>query len=203
MGEAGGTSTEPQRRSPSRPERGRAGALPVAARVALGAAAALAIGAFATVRLFVWPPSSTPKSADAVVMLSGDHGERLPVAVDLLRSGVSRILVHAGATDTPEARELCQGNQSFEVVCLDLRPDNTRSEAQAVGELARDRGWRSVVVVTSTQHATRAGLAFRRCVDGRVDVVHARPDLSRREVLGLIGDEWLKVAYSVTLDRRC
>lgn len=180
-----------------------AGRLSAVARVALGAAAALAIGAFATARLFVWPPSTVPRSADAVVMLSGDHGERLPEALDLIRSGVSKVFVHAGARDTPEARELCEGNQAFEVVCLDLDPDSTRIEARAIGDLARARGWRSLVVVTSTQHATRAGLAFRRCVDGKVDVIHARPDLPRLTVLGMIGDEWLKVAYSVTVDRRC
>ena len=136
-------------------------------------------------------------------MLSGDHGERLPRALELLRSGVARTFVHAGEPDTPEARQVCGGNQPFEVVCLEVRPDSTRSEARAVGDLARARGWRSVVVVTSTQHATRAGLAFRRCVDGSVDVVHARPDLPPRTVVGLIRSEWLKVAYSLTVDRHC
>ncbi len=203
LGEAEDTSTEPQAQSPTRPEpKGPSGA-PRLARVALGAAAVLAIAGFATFRLFVWPPSSSPESADAVVLLSGDHGERLPRALELLRSGVSRTFVHAGERDTPEARELCEGNQPFEVVCLDVRPDSTRAEARAVGDLARARGWRSIAVVTSTQHATRAGLAFRRCVDGGVEVLHARPDLPRRTVAGLILDEWLKLAYSVTVDRSC
>jgi uncharacterized SAM-binding protein YcdF (DUF218 family) len=171
--------------------------------VALVVAAVLGIGVIATAWLFVWPPSRPPASADAVVMLSGDHGERLPVALALIRSGVSTTLVHAGGLDTPEARELCEGGQAFEVICLSIQGDNTRNEARAVGDLSRARGWRTLVVVTSTHHATRAGLTFRRCVDGTVHVVHARAPFDARLTVRVIADEWLKVAYSLTVDRGC
>ena len=203
MGKAGGTTIESQPQNPSHSHRDRASRYTRTVRLALGAASVVAIGAFATAWLFVWPPSASPKSADAVVVLSGDHGERLPLALDLLRSGVSKVFVHAGDRDSPEARALCQGGQPFEVVCLDLQPDSTRIEARAVGDLARERGWRTIVVVTSSQHATRAGLAFRRCVDGTVEVVHDRAKVPRRTLAVLIRSEWLKVAYSVMVNRDC
>jgi uncharacterized SAM-binding protein YcdF (DUF218 family) len=154
-------------------------------------------------RLFVFPPSDTPRSADAVVMLSGDHGERLPRALALMRAGVARTLVHDGEPDSAEARALCEKPQTFEVVCLHPEPDNTSAEAYALGRLALNRDWKTVVVVTSTQHVARAGLLFRRCVSADVRMVPARPAFSWRLTARLIGEEWVKLAYLVTVDRGC
>jgi uncharacterized SAM-binding protein YcdF (DUF218 family) len=154
--------------------RRRIGAASLVAVVALGALIA---------RGFVWPGSDVPRRADAVVVLSGDHGERLPVGLRLVRSGVAPVLVLDGGPDSEEATNLCKGGMPFEVVCLRPDPDGTRPEAQAAGRLAADRGWRSVVVVTSTHHGTRAGVLFRRCVKGSVHVVRARPPFGRATVV--------------------
>jgi uncharacterized SAM-binding protein YcdF (DUF218 family) len=156
-----------------------------------------------TARVFVWPPSDDVARADAVVVLSGDHGERLPRALELLRSGVTSTLVQVGEPDSPTARDLCLEHPAFEVVCLKPSPDSTRQEARAVGELARFRGWRTLIVVTSTQHVSRAGLLFRRCVDGRVATVHANPPFGRRLLADQIGREALKLGYALILDRGC
>lgn len=136
-------------------------------------------------------------------MLSGDHGERLRRALALMAEGVSTTLVHAGEPDTPEVRVMCQDGASFEVVCLQPDPDSTRDEARAVGDLARARGWQTLVVVTSTQHVTRAGLLFRRCVDGTVGTAHAPARLGRSVTLRLILDEWLALGYALTFGRGC
>jgi len=175
----------------------------VALRIILAAAIVATVGALATARLFVWPPSDAPTSADAVVVLSGDHGERLARALILLGAGVARTLVYDGAPDSTQARELCEKPQGFEVVCLRPDPDNTRAEAYAAGRLALNRDWKTVVVVTSTQHVTRAGLLFRRCVDATVDMVEAHPGFGVRLTARLIVSEWVKVAYSVTVERGC
>lgn len=166
----------------------------------------LVAGAFlalAGVRLFVWPPSSRPTSADAVIVLSGDHGERMPRALELVRSGVTSTLVEVGEPDSAEASRLCLGDQGFQVICLFPQPDNTRAEARVVGRTAAARGWRRVVLVTSTQHAFRAGVLFRRCVHGTVDVVPARPPFGAGLMAHLILKEGAKVVYVLTFARGC
>jgi uncharacterized SAM-binding protein YcdF (DUF218 family) len=73
------------------------------------------------------------------------------------------------------ANRLCTSRQRFKVVCPRPDPDTTRGEARMVAILAERRGWRSVVVVTSTYHARRARLLLRRCFDGQLQVVAAAP----------------------------
>lgn len=159
--------------------------------------------ALATAWLFVWPASDHVARADAVVVLSGDHGERLPRALALLGDGVTSTLVQVGEPDSTQARDLCQRHPSFEVVCLHPSPDSTREEARAVGRLARARGWSTLIVVTSTQHVSRAGLLFRRCVDGKVAAVHADAPFGLRILADQIGREWMKLLYALTLERGC
>lgn len=45
-------------------------------------------------------------------------------------------------------------------------------------DLARQHGWTSVGVVTSTYHVSRARIIFDRCLDGRLYVVAARHGIS-------------------------
>jgi uncharacterized SAM-binding protein YcdF (DUF218 family) len=120
--------------------------------------------------LFVWPPaeSKAPAHADVVVVLSGDK-RRLPPALELVRRGVAPVLAISTVGRTRHwrvARRLCAAGRygRVRVLCFDATPFSTQGEAQAVRRLARARGWRSVVVVTSTFHVTRARMLFRRCV---------------------------------------
>lgn len=154
-----------------------------------------------TAVLFVYPSSPTVRHADAVVVPSGDHGERLAEAMKLIESGVTRTLVFAGLPDS--GRQLCAGASHFEVLCLSPHPDNTRQEARAVGQLAKDRGWETIAVVTSTQHATRAGMLFRRCFSGTVKTIPARPGFDRKTTISAIRHEWLAVLHAVTVGRGC
>jgi uncharacterized SAM-binding protein YcdF (DUF218 family) len=163
----------------------------------------LVIGAAATARFFIWPLTDRPGRADAVVVLSGDHGERMAEARRLLAEGVAPTLVHAGEPDSPEVVRLCTNQQDFEVVCLHPAPDNTRAEARAVGRLVETRAWRSAVVVTSSQHVTRAGILFRRCLEAEVRVVEARPSLSFSGWWHSVWHEWIRVVYVLVVSRSC
>ena len=158
-----------------------------------------AVGLGATLKLLVWPPSGSPRRADAVIVLSGDHGERLARAVGLMDSGVAPTLVLAGEPDFQQVRDLCLGGQPFEVVCLRPEPDSTRAEARAAARLAAERRWQTVVVVTTTGHVARAGLLFRRCLDASVSMVAARRPLGWR---GLT-HEWLGLGHAVIVARSC
>jgi uncharacterized SAM-binding protein YcdF (DUF218 family) len=139
-------------------------------RLFLVAAALLAAWLVACLVLFVWPPaeSKPPRHADVVVVLSGDT-KRLPPALELVRKGVAPVLAISTVERTRhwrEARRLCTAGRygRARVVCFDAVPFSTQGEARTIARLARERGWRSVVVVTSTFHVTRADMLFRRCV---------------------------------------
>ena len=163
----------------------------------------LALALLMTARLFVFPPTDRVSQVDAVVVLSGDYGDRITGALDLMARRASPVLVHAGQPDGRIVRDLCGGSTRFEVVCLQPQPDSTRAEARAVAHLARDRGWDSIALVTSKPHATRAGMLFRRCVEGDVRIVATSPPYTTRMWLVGIENEWAKTLYFGLLERGC
>lgn len=157
--------------------------------------------------LFVWPSADTgaPKHADAVVVLSGDP-HRLPTAEALIRKHVAPVLALSSVARTPKWRagiRLCRAGryESARVVCFEASPYSTRGEAETVTRIARRRDWRSVVVVSSTYHLTRARILFRRCYRGRLSFVGAP------STWWLLPVEWAtetgKLVVQETVERSC
>ena len=129
--------------------------------------------------LFVWPPAETgvPVRASAVVVLSGAKN-RLTKAEQLIRGGVAPVLAISRVRRTPHwpaARRLCRAGRFIRarVICFEANPFSTRGEAETMSRIARAHGWRSLVIVSSTFHLTRAKLLFRRCYSGRLSLVGA------------------------------
>ena len=154
--------------------------------------------------LFALPSLDRPRHADAVIVLAGDRTPRLDRGLGLIRAGVSGTLVISDGRDPlwPAANRLCaQGGDGFRVVCVRPEPYSTRGEARGFGRLARENGWRSVVVVTSTFHVTRARMLFRRCFDGRVQGVGAHASL-HRSIFNYV-TEPAKLLVQVVLVRDC
>ena len=137
------------------------------------------------VRLFVFPASSTPAHADAVVVLAGGDGERLDTGLELVRDGVAPNLVVSTGPD-----ELCGTQHDFAVYCFLPDPDDTRGEAEAIGRIADREGWQHLVLVTSDYHATRARILVERCFPGTVDVSAAHSGKGPLPLLWAIGHEW-------------
>ena len=185
----------------------RVGRPPLVVRVLVAALAAIGIPAVtvgvATAGLFVWPRTDEPRKADAVVVLSGDYGERLRRGLELMARRLAPTLVLDGEPDFKAVADLCTARVAFEVVCLRPAPDRTRTEAAAAARLATERGWQRMIVVTSVSHVTRAGLLFRRCTDRVVDVVGVTPPRGPRTRRGAIMYEWLALTRSVLLERAC
>ncbi len=165
--------------------------------VAIGAALIL------SVRIITTPTLDKPSRADAIVVLSGDRGERLPRALSLLRQGVAPTLVIDGLPDLPEAKSLCASSTEFETVCLRPQPDTTRTEARAAGKLALERGWHRLVVVTDKIHVARTRLLFDRCVSGSIAVVSAPPYSGYEQSWQTVRHEWLGLLYARTVSRGC
>jgi uncharacterized SAM-binding protein YcdF (DUF218 family) len=100
-----------------------------------------------------------------------DNIERLLATYDLLRTGRAKFtVVSGGAVDasraeTVEARvlgkQLVDWGIAPERVIIEDQAKNTRENAVYIAKIARERGWRSVVVVTSAMHMPRALDCFR------------------------------------------
>jgi uncharacterized SAM-binding protein YcdF (DUF218 family) len=158
----------------------------------------------ATLRLVFFPVEDDVGKADAVVVLSGSKHERLDRGLELVREGVAPVLVISGGFDPrqPRANELCRdGGDGFSVTCFTPDPDSTRGEAREVADLAREEGWRRVLVVTSRFHVTRARRLFDRCTDVDVDAVGV--DYPWTSVPAAIAGEWVKLGLSETVNRGC
>jgi len=152
---------------------------------------------------FIWPIPDHPTHADAIVVLAGDHGERIALGLRMIGAGVAPTLVLAGKPDSKNIDRLCQARLAFEVVCLKPAHDSTRNEARATAELAAERGWRHLVVVTTTSHVTRARLLFDRCVEGDVQFVGATAPYNLRAKMSVVIHEWLGTADALIAQRGC
>jgi uncharacterized SAM-binding protein YcdF (DUF218 family) len=117
---------------------------------------------------------------------------------------VAPVLVISGGLDPRQARanELCRdGGVGFSVTCFTPDPDSTRGEARKVADLARERDWKRVLVVTSRFHVTRARMLFDRCTEVDVDAVGV--DYPLTSVPAAVAGEWVKLLLSETVSRGC
>jgi uncharacterized SAM-binding protein YcdF (DUF218 family) len=167
-----------------------------------GLIVAVVVVAFAgaTARLFVWPSTSTPRQADAIVVFGARNSERLPEAVRLADKGFAPVLV---IMTPPEDRSICGGRPTFEVICKEPNPFSTRGEAQAVGELAAKRDWDSLLLVTSSYHLTRARLLLERCFGGNVRGIATTPAGGIMRRAERISHEWGGLLDAEMVARSC
>jgi uncharacterized SAM-binding protein YcdF (DUF218 family) len=119
-------------------------------------------------------------TASAALPSYNDNVERLLVTFDLLRTGRARHAILTGGkafADDPviEARTLADQLIAWgiapERLLVEDRARNTRENAIFTERLAREKGLRSLVVVTSAFHMSRSLAAFRAL---KLDV-HALP----------------------------
>lgn len=131
-------------------------------------------------------PIAEAGPADAVVVLGGvigpkvepgyvvnwnESSERFDGGMALLRAGRARTLVFTGARLPWEKRLTLEGDDLRAIAIAQGVPEeqilvtkeisNTREEARAVAEMAKARGWKKVIVVTTAWHMPRSALLFR------------------------------------------
>lgn len=140
--------------------------LMLAAIVLVAAGAALALGFASFVSAVPKVERTDVDRADAIVALTGG-ADRLADAVALLDRGrAGRLLITGVNPDTSED-ELVRSvprYARFADCCVDLdrRAANTLGNAQETRRWVRDRGFRSVIVVTSGYHMPRALMELGR-----------------------------------------
>jgi uncharacterized SAM-binding protein YcdF (DUF218 family) len=165
------------------------------------------IGATLVLLTFVWfvnPPTEeieTVQPADAVVVFVGSS-ERLETAVELMEQGVAPSLVIPNGSDLDDAEDLCE-EAPFQVFCPVTVDINTRGEAQAIGRIAEEQGWSSLIAVTSVYHVHRATFLLGRCYEGPVEVVTPSQDLDTDDWVEKIGHEWAGTLAALVLPRSC
>lgn len=151
--------------------------------------------------------------ADAVVVLAG-ASDRLPRGLDLVADGVAPTLVLSVGIDEPRGwapvADHCPQTRTvddtgeerggaarppetvddFDVICVVAQTNNTIGEAASITAVAHERGWDSLVLVTSEYHLDRATRYFRTCFDGEILPVASDADLSwplvRHEMAGYV-----------------
>lgn len=153
--------------------------------------------------LLSYPDGQLPGKVDAVVVLAGSSS-RLPVALDLMERGVAPELLVSDDTPSDDHRRerfCAAAEHPFPVTCRRADPFSTRGEARMTAALARERGWESVVVVTSRFHLFRSRILFRRCTDARL-VMRGSPE-PWYLLLKQVPLEWVKLAIAETTRRGC
>jgi uncharacterized SAM-binding protein YcdF (DUF218 family) len=123
------------------------------------------------------------RNADGIVVLTGGSS-RVSDAMELLAGGYGKRLLISGVHPTNAASDISRSlpdNQSLLGCCVDLDRSavNTRSNAAETRRWARDRGFRSLIVVTSNYHMPRA----------IVELSHAMPDITLIP-FAVVGEKW-------------
>lgn len=161
-----------------------------------------------------WRPDAV---YDAAVVLSGEvdaaaarvtgrleltaAADRLVAGYDLLRTGRARAALLSGGASFPQPDERSEAELVAETLAgwgipserlvVDSSSRNTHENALAAARIARERGWRSIVLVTSAFHVPRALGCFRQAglspdvlpVDRRAGDGKGRSWLPRAEAL--------------------
>ena len=144
---------------------------------------------------------SLPKGADAVVALAGSDNT-LPAAQTLVGGGIApTLVVSAERNDRDPARSRVCRKKASDVICIYAGSYSSAGEAKAVTELAKQRSWDTVVVVTSDYETLRAERAFDRCGAFRV-ATYGVDEPWWRTAIG-IPLEWVKLGVSETVRRSC
>ena len=123
------------------------------------------------------------RSADGIVVLTGG-ASRVSDAMELLAGGYGKRLLISGVHPTNAASDISRSlpdNQSLLGCCVDLdrSATNTRSNAVEARRWARERGFKSLIVVTSNYHMPRA----------IAEMSHAMPDVALIP-FAVVGDKW-------------
>ncbi|QDW41169.1 YdcF family protein [Bradyrhizobium sp. KBS0727] len=177
-------SVQPDDRSPeppAAPPRGRLRAAVVATLAIVFVGSVVGFVAFlAQLRGVETQPA---RNADGIVVLTGGSS-RVSDAMELLAGGYGKRLLISGVHPTNAASDISRSlpdNQSLLGCCVDLDRSaiNTRSNAAETRRWARERGFKSLIVVTSNYHMPRA----------IVEMSHAMPDVTLIP-FAVVGDKW-------------
>jgi uncharacterized SAM-binding protein YcdF (DUF218 family) len=117
-----------------------------------------------------WVAEDTLERSDAIFVLSDDnfYADRATHAAQVYRQGLASVVVasgrrlrpYAGVAELIEHDLIERGVPKDKILRVAHDADNTREEAKALAQVAKQKKWRSVIVVTSNYHTRRARYIF-------------------------------------------
>ena len=127
-----------------------------------------------------WVIDEPAQRAAAIVVLSDDnfYGDRATRAAELSRQQVAPVVVASGRRLRPNAgiAELIEhdlverGVPKDKVLRFDHDSSDTIAEAEALANLAKQKHWSSVIVVTSNYHTRRVRYVFEKVFPAEIAV---------------------------------
>ena len=128
--------------------------------------AALILVGITGVPIYTYAREDPLRKADAIVVLAGQHDGREQYGFQLLRDGLAPVLLMSDPYPSSDSamKRACETRvDKAEVLCKRPPELTTRGEAILTRQLADERGWRTVIVVSWRYHLPRARLIFEQC----------------------------------------
>lgn len=127
-----------------------------------------------------WVIDEPAQHADTIIVLSDDnfYGDRATRAAELSRQQVAPVVVASGRRLRPNAgiAELIEhdlierGVPKEKVLRFDHDRNDTIGEAEALANLAKEKHWSSVIIVTSNYHTRRVRYIFAKIFPAEITV---------------------------------
>src|SRR5690348_14759329 len=145
--------------------------------------AAIALGFIAFLSQLRNAETKPERPADGIVVLTGGSS-RVSDAMELLAAGYGKRLLISGVHPSSTASDISRSVQESQALfrcCVDLDRSavSTRSNASETRRWAHERGFKSLIVVTSNYHMPRA----------IVELSHAMPDIALIPY-AVVGEKW-------------
>ena len=170
-------------RSPNASARAPRGRLRAIIAIPLAFVAAVVFGFIAFLSQLRNSEARPERQADGIVVLTGGSS-RVSDAMELLAAGYGKRLLISGVHPTSTASDISRSVQESQALmrcCVDLDHSavSTRSNASETRRWAHERGFKSLIVVTSNYHMPRAVL----------ELSHAMPDIALIPY-AVVGERW-------------
>lgn len=110
--------------------------------------------------------------ADAIVVFSGDNGQRTEKGVELLKEGLGDYLILSGGIvydDVTMAKLMKNHAMKLgvpeEKILIDDKASTTHENAEFTKKIIEENNFKSIIVVTSEYHSRRSKLAMKKVLE--------------------------------------
>ena len=131
--------------------------------------------------VYVRPQIDPLRHADAILILGGSGYSRYPFGLDLARQGWApkTVVSNPSGRDDAWLTNYCDTpHPGLDLHCFVPDPPTTKGEGRELHRLAAQGGWRTVIVVTSRPHISRARFILEQCFDGDLVMVASPGQIS-------------------------
>jgi len=122
--------------------------------------------------VYVYPKVDQLQHSDAVLVLGGYGQDRYKYGLWLAEHGWAPNVVWSiyNPKNASSITDACENvlRRPVTISCFTADPLTTLGEARELRQIAKERGWRKVIVVTARSHISRARYILAKCFDGQL-----------------------------------